>query len=83
MKNKCITDQRCFKVVAQNADAHIDVFPKTHGGKPTCDIKNLSGEAHVEASGKEFVHLFVATPDSTCGEKTGHRVIDGFLRGGE
>ena len=67
----------------ENPGTQVDVFAIAHGCKAAQSLVDVFLDAEVEAAGVEFVHLFLPATDATCSEEGGHRIVDGFLNGGE
>ena len=67
----------------ENPRAQVDVLTVTHGRKAFQGFVDASFDAQVETTRVELVHFFLSTTNATCGEKRGHRVVDGLLYGRE
>ena len=80
----CFWDKGRFIACLDDAIGEVDILAKTHFGKASQLLIDLTTDSHVIRTGEELVELLtLTTTNAACGKEGSHRVGDSLLNRSE
>ena len=69
--------------IGKDSGTQVDVLAVAHGSKASQGFENRLFYSKIEAAWIKLVQFLRTATDAACGEKRGHRIVDGLLYGRE